>query len=116
MKAIEILHCQTGAVTSRSDGGVTIKFITPELRPSEAGALIQLHGKNVCVSIVPEDVAPDEVVKVSTPLEQKTASQRLRGVIYCLYSQQKPAGPFQPFYEEEMEKFIAHVKAKLDPQ
>lgn len=113
MKAIEILHCQTGAVTSRVDGGVKISFVTPELRPSEAGALLQLHGKNVCVSIVPEDVAPEEKITVSTALETKTPSQRLRNVIYCLYQQQHVTGPFAPFYDEEMEKFINHVKGKL---
>lgn len=113
MKAIEILHCQTGAVTSRADGGVKISFVTPELRPSEAGVLIQMHGKNVCVSIVPEDVPPEEKVTVSTPLETKTPSQRLRSTIYCLYQQQKITTPFAPFYDEEMEKFINHVKAKL---
>lgn len=114
MKAIEILHCQTGSVTSRQDGGVKISFVTPELRPSEAGALIQMHGKNVCVSIVPEDVTPEEVLRVTTDREQKTASQRLRAVIFCLYQQKKPEGPFQPFYDAEMEKFIDHTKAKLD--
>lgn len=113
MKAIEIQHCQTGAVTSRADSGVKISFITPELRPSEAGVLIQMHGKNVCISIVPEDVAPDEVVKVATEREQKTPGQRLRAVIFCLYQQLKPPGPFQPFYDAEMEKFIDHIKANL---
>lgn len=115
MKAIEIQHCQAGAVTSRPDGSVTIKFATPELRPSEAGALLLLHGKNCCVSIVPEDVPPSEVVRVDTERHQKTPSQRLRAVLFVLWQQQRRSESFDEFYAHQMEPLIEAVKAQLAP-
>lgn len=114
MKAVEIKHCQAGAVTSRQDGSVKISFVTPELRPSEAGALIILHGKKCCVSIVPEDVPPEEKISVDTERGEKSPSLRLRSVLFVWFQQQRPEHTtFEPWYREKMETLIEHVKAKL---
>lgn len=114
MKAIEIQHCQAGAITSRQDGSVKISFVTPELRPSEAGALLQFHGKNCCVSIIPEDTAPEAVVKVNTERGGKTPSQRLHAVLYLVWRQSQPnAETFETFYARQMEVVIYTYKAKL---
>ncbi len=114
LKAIEIAHCQAGSVTSRSDGSVKISFVTPELRPSEGGALLLLHGNNVCVSIVPEDVVPEETIHVDTMRENKTPSQRLRAVLFVSFTNERPAGQmFAQYYEEKMEQIIDGVKRTL---
>lgn len=114
MKAIEILHCQCAGASSRPDGSVRVAFITPELRPSESGALMGLHGKNVTVSIVPEDVAPEELIRVDTEREQKTHSQRLRAVLFVYWQQNVKEGDFNSFYDTKMNSFIDHIKTKLD--
>lgn len=114
MRAIEIQHCQAGSVTSRQDGSVKISFVTPELRPSEAGALIAFHGKNCCVSIVPEDTAPESALKVSTERGGKTPSQRLHAVMYLVWRQSQPnAETFEAFYARQMEELINTCKAQL---
>lgn len=113
LKAVEIKHCQAGSVLSRPDGSVKLSYVTPELRPSEAGALLQLHGKNVCLSIVPEDVEPEELVKVDTERESKTPSQRLRGVLFVLWEQEGRQGTFDLFYETKINGIIEKIKAKL---
>lgn len=113
LRAIEIKHCQAGSVTSRSDGSVKLSFVTPELRPSESGALILLHGKNVCLSIVPEDAPPAELVRVDTERQGKTPGQRLRAVLFVLWQTQGQRGPFETFYDVQMENYINAVKEQL---
>jgi len=115
MKAIEIQHSQVVGVSSKQDGSVRVAFTTPELRPSEAGALIQLHGKNVCISLVPEDVAPPEIIKVDTERAQKSPSQRLHNVLFVYWRQLGGKGNFQEFYVTQMERLIDSVKEQLDP-
>jgi len=114
MKALDILHAQCGAVASRVDGSLTLKFITPEMLPSQAGYCIGLHGKNVRLTIIPEDDAPEEVVTVDTPREQKSASTRQRAVLFLWWKQQGQQGTFDGFYAMQMEKIIDHLKTKLD--
>lgn len=116
MKAVEILHCQAGAVTSRQDGSVKISFVTPELRPSEAGALIGLHGKNCCVSIVPEDVEPEAKISVDTERQQKTPSQRLRSVLFLLWKSKGEPDTFDGFYDKQMNVVIEEFKSHLPDQ
>lgn len=115
MKAVEIKHCQAGSVISRPDGSVKLSYSTPELRPSEAGALLQLHGKNVCLSIVPEDVEVEEVVRVETERDTKTPSQRIRAILFLLWKQEGQPGTFDSYYSTRTEKIIEHLKSKLNP-
>ena len=116
LKAIEIQHCQAGSVTSRQDGSVKISFVTPELRPSEGGALLLLHGKNVCVSIVPEDQPIPEKIMVKTEREGKSPSQRFRGVLWVAWEQEidrREDEPFEAYYLRQYQKMIDHWKQKL---
>lgn len=114
LKAVEIKHCQAGSVLSRQDGSVKLSYVTPELRPSEAGALLALHGKNVCLSIVPEDVQAEEVVRVDTERgTEKTPSQRLRGIIFVHFEQEgKPGNDFETFYRQRMSVICDGYKTK----
>lgn len=60
---------------------------------------------------------PDEIGKdfdMDDPIK-KTASQRLRGVLFKYWESLGSNGEFEEFYQEKMEVFIAHVKTKLDP-
>lgn len=113
MKAVELLHCQAGSVLSRQDGSVKLSYVTPELRPSEAGALLLLHGKNVRLTIIPEDVEVEETISVETERDTKTPSQRLRAILFVTFKEQERSGSFQAFYEVEMDKIINHYKKKL---
>lgn len=115
MKAIEIKNCQCAGVSSRVDASVTVRFITPEMRPSEAGTLLSLHGKNVTVSLVPEDVPPDELIKVDTERGEKTPSQRLRGVIFAHFKESNAEGDADDFYRKQMNKITEGYKAKYLP-
>lgn len=72
-----------------------------------------LHGKNVCLSIVPEDVEPEEIIRVDTERDQKTASQRIRGILFILWKQDNQPGTFASYYDTRTEKIIEHLKAQI---
>lgn len=113
MKAVEIKHCQAGSVLSRQDGSVKLSYVTPELRPSEAGALLGMHGKNVCLSIVPEDATPEELVKIDTERGEKSQSSRIRAVLFLIWKQDGEQGSFDAYYHNKTELYIEHLKGKL---
>lgn len=115
MTAIELVNAEIGTVSSRADGSVAFRVITAELRPSEAGAVLAYHGKACSVLVRPHEGAPEELVRVSTEREQKTPGSRLRAVLFIHWKQLGEAGRFEEFYAAELEKYINHVKGKLDP-
>lgn len=112
-KAIILDHAQVGTVSSRPDASVSLKIITAELRPSEAGILMGFHGKNAKVAIFPHE-GECETVEVKTERDQKTQAQRIRGVIYKLWQQEGSQVAFEPYYQNRTEKIIEHLKKQLD--
>lgn len=116
LAAIEILHAEMGTVSSRADHSVAFRIITPELRPSEAGALMCYHGKACHVLIKPHEETPDEQVSIEAERDQKTPSQRLRACLFVAFKQSGEHGSFESFYADRMEKFIEHVKSKLEQE
>jgi hypothetical protein len=116
LKALHIVNCEMGSVTSRADYSVKFSVVTPELRASEAGELIRLHGKAVSVLITPLDGADAELVEVKTERGiGKSPGTRLRAVMYIWWQQLGSDGIFNHFYDEQMEKLIGFVKSKLTP-
>ena len=115
MDSIDLHNCGIGTVSSREDGSVKLSIVTAELRPSEAGLLMQYHGKAARVLIAPHGDTAGAVVQVATERGQKTPSQRLHAVLFLLFKQSGGEGDFETFYRREMEKYIDHVKAKLNP-
>lgn len=114
MQGIDIRHAEIGTVSSRADGSIAFRVITPELRPSEAGAVMGWHGKACRVSILPDETAvPEEMVSVDTEREIKSHSTRLRAVIFLDWKQNGQAGSFDNWYAEKMEVMINHFKSKL---
>jgi len=102
-----------GIITSRADYSVKFSVVTPELRASESGELIRLHGKAVSVLITPLDGADADVVEVTTEAERKTPSHRLRACLHVWWQQLGKNGSFSHFYDDQMERLITFVKTKL---
>lgn len=46
-------------------------------------------------------------------MAEKTASQRLRAVLYIFWEQNKPTEDFEVFYQQKMDEIITHFKTKL---
>lgn len=116
MNGIELVHATIGTVSSREDGSVAFRVITAELRPSEAGLVLQYHGKACAVTIKPHEGTPDKVVTVATERGEKTPGQRLHAVLFVLFKQTAEAGEdFESFYKKRMEEIITGVKSHLAP-
>ena len=61
MKAIDIRHAEIGQVSSRVDGSVAFRIITPELTLDQRATILGLHGINSRVMLEPIDVSIDGV-------------------------------------------------------
>lgn len=107
----------TGAST-RNDGSLGLRFSTPELSPAEKTAIFELQNKNLKMLIQPMDGEISEIQEVKAGLDEKTPSQRLRGVLFLLWKQQTKETDlevmsFEVYYRQYMERLIESAKNKL---
>ncbi len=121
MKAIDIKFSEMGSVTSRVDGGVAFRVITPELTLDQRATLLGLHGKNVRCMLEPIDVPVAGMDEVTTEIDQKTPCQRLRAVLFVHWKSVNEGkveieSYFEQFYHRQMEKIIEGYKQKNLPQ
>jgi hypothetical protein len=118
MKAIDIKFSEMGSVTSRVDGGVAFRVITPELTLDQRATLLGLHGKNVRCMLEPIDVPVSGLDEVTTELDAKTPCQRLRAVLF-VHWKDRPIpmkdDDFETFYRHQMDKIIEGYKTKNLP-
>lgn len=114
-----ILPATIDAIATRADGTLTVRIGVQELSPDQMAAVMQLHRKFCYVALKPEDFgqAEREALEALKADEAsgKTASQRLRAVLYRLW-QQNPEGyaDFTAYYLAKMDRLIDRAKAKLD--
>ena len=121
MKAIDIKHAEIGTVTSRVDGAVAFRVITPELSLEQRAVMLGLHGKNVRIMMEPIDVPIEALVEVESEAEPKSKCQRLRNVLFVWWKQScdiPKRGPktFEEFYHVKMESIINKAKEALEPE
>jgi len=112
MRAIDIKHAEVGTVTSRVDGAVSFRVITPELSLDERATILGLHGKNVRIMVEPIDVPVEGLTEVKAERDAKTPAQRLRAVIFVHWKEAKVSGDFEAFYRQQMERIIGGYKEK----
>jgi hypothetical protein len=115
-RAILLAHAEITSIRSRKDKSVGLSVVTSELTPEHHAVLFDLHGINVKVLVEsiddPDHLAP---VEVNSEKEVRGYSQRLYDVLFVWWKQQGEPGDFNVFRANHMEKFINHVKGKLDP-
>lgn len=117
MKTIDLHNACIERISSRKDHSLSFGVSTPELRPEEAAAFLQLHGVNVRLMIQPQDIPAEELIAIDTDIEQKTHSQRLRAVIFVHWNDGGKKDDFETFYRTQMEKIIEGYKTKnLEPR
>ena len=115
MTGIQLDNAEIGTVSSRQDGSVAFRVITAELRPSEAGTVLQFHGKACKVIIMPHEGAPDALVSVTTERVSKSPCQRLHSVLFLCWKK-RGEGDFDTYYRNTMERILDHLKKELDTQ
>lgn len=95
------------------------RVATPELSTTEKVALMDLDGLNVRLLIEPTDFETTGKVEVKSQLKSKSQSERIRGVLYCLWKKQHLSGATtktaEAFYMDETERYINSIKEQLEP-
>ncbi len=99
--------------SSHADGGAGIRFTTNELAGEDYVSLAGEKGKFGWLIFKENDIQDEDIPKTEAE-ESKTPSQRLRGVLFVLWSQEGKKGNFEDYYRSRMEKLIEIIKAKLD--
>lgn len=102
-------------ISTKVDGSIKLVLETRELRSEAATKLFDLRGAEAWAIL-----APTEIKDVTLPTERpdpaigtKTASQRMRAVLYRIWEQNNTSGDFESYYRSQMEKIIDQLKEKL---
>ena len=103
------------SISSRKDKSLRLSVGTPELSNEERALFMEYQGINSDFTIEPlDEVVSEEDMIIDAVEGTKTPSQRLRAVLYVLWNQKGSEGLFSDFYMRSMEKFIEHIKSKLE--
>ena len=115
-----LIPATVASIRSRKDKSLSVSFDTGEVSPETAGALYAMQNSAVYLAVketeftAPETGQLSELDTTFVDDKKKTASQRLRAVLYRLW-QQEPEGyeKFETFYASKMEQVIGHFRGKL---
>ena len=113
MKTISVQAIIT-SIRAKVDRSLGLSMSTPELSDEDKVEFMKLQGRVIMAVLTPLDEKNVPAYKIDRAVENKTPSQRIRGVLYILWEQLGMKGDFNDFYREQMEKIIDSIKAKLD--
>ncbi len=112
-----ILPSQINPPRLRKDGSASLSFDTRELTAEEIFTIMSLRHTEGWLCFAPNE-NEIEVPEEKAELDEKSASERLRSVLFVWYKQQtekgKFVGLFETFKKEKMEVIIEMIKGKLD--
>lgn len=101
----------------KADRSVRLEFETRELNGHEAALLMdqrQTEGWLLYSSnndLTGADIPPE---KADPMISTKTQAQRLRGVLFKLWEQNRSASSFEDYYKTQTELIIEKLKEKLE--
>lgn len=102
-------------IRARKDGSLGLTVTTPELAVQEKALFMELQGINVDLTITPFEAEEAPEYRVDADLKQKSQSQRIRSVLYILYTQNpENITTFEEFYRVKTEKYIEMLKSKIE--
>lgn len=116
-----LIAVHVAKIASRVDGSVTITLDTPELAPSKFGEIFSLRLKEAFCYLKPGTEPTKAEQKAIDEMQPelsggKSMSKRLRDVLYVAWKQNNEGyQDSELYYRYKMEKFIEHVKSKLEP-
>ena len=115
MRAV-VLKAKVAGVTARADGSASIRLNSPTLALEDHAALMQMLDAEAVVLVQCDEGGPS-LHESKAVWEDKTPSQKLRGVLYVLWEQEKATGEahidFDMFYRDRMGRLTEWVKKKL---
>ena len=106
----------------RGTNELVLKFITQEISDEDAGLVMGLRNKYLCLMLSTSDATEEDVAeleedfKVVNRLDKKTPSQRLRAVLWHQWDKrQKQRYPdFESYYARKMETIIDKESELID--
>lgn len=109
------LELQLTRASTRVDKSMSLSLSTPELNADEMTEIFRLQGKNLKCLFQPLEESPEALTEVKNEIEGKSPSQRLRGVLFCLWRHTQHPEPveFSVWYKGRIEAYIEQIKAKL---
>lgn len=121
MEPLHISGSLDGASPLR-DGGMSLRFHTQEMSPAGKVQTMEYYQQFGQLLFAPEgrELTLDDLDKTEKAVEAytthktKSESQRLRGAIHLLWVKEGSKGSSELFYVKYMEKFISHVRGKLE--
>lgn len=111
-----LLPAQINPPRLRKDGSASLAFDTRELNAEEIFTIMQMrHSEGwLCFSPNEDQI---EIPETSAEVDEKSASERLRNVLFILYKQETESGRyvglFETFRKMRMEQIIETVKKKI---
>jgi len=102
-------------INAKNDRTLTIKLGTQEMTAEHTSYLFDMMGKQVYVGIAETAIEALDVPDVLPDMKgEKSAAQRLRGIIYKYWElKTDKSQPFPVYYESYMFKICENLKAKL---
>lgn len=102
-----------GGVSTRSDGGLTVRMTTPELNPEEMAAVFELQNCELKMFLKQDGADLSKLTEVKGQFDTKTPSQRLRAVLFILWKETDGTGSFEDFYRRRIDAIIDKIKEKF---
>ena len=104
-------------IQSKVDRSYKLTFATRELSGDDAAVLLRMNQTECWLLVAPDDSLDAVDVPNAKPdagAGGKTPSQRLRAVLFVLWTQLGRPGDFEDFYRSKLDRIIDQYKAKLD--
>ncbi len=101
-------------VSSTADGGMGISFHTNELNAEEKVNVMGFHNKSGWLLFSPNPIEESDIPTKMAETGSKTASQRLRAVLFLIWDKSDKERTFDQFYADRMEMIIDKMKERLD--
>lgn len=108
------VQSQIVGVRALNDGGLSLNIHTKELETAEKAIAMDYQNKSGWLLFSENQISEKDIPAQDSSYEGKTPSQRLRAVLYILYTQKPQSITFEEYYRRNMETFIQVVKTKLD--
>jgi hypothetical protein len=108
-----------GSIRAKVDGSLGFNVSTPELSPEEKVAFMALQNNVLEAVFQPLDNPEATILPIETEKGVNTQSQRIRSVLFVLWTKMKDAGEyvdddFNAFYRKDTEKYILSRKEKIE--
>lgn len=120
-KELLVIPAQLEGYRSLKDRSVKLSFETGEPSPEQMASIQSALMKAGYLAFQSDPFTDEQRdalkdIKVDYEDTEKTPSKRLRAVLFVMWKQNDQGYEiFNDFYIHYMEKFINHIKAKLDP-